>query len=235
MTIMYSDDSNNHVDTEQMHSVAEDALSIFRINIFIIGVYLSVIALFYRADINIAGISESVYTIAGILIWLGSITSSIISYRAARLVSAIDADESTHGLIPPDRQIVDNVSGAALGSLIVVVALSAGVFEGVASIESLPLEIWVLIVILGLGAVATIQFGLRIIFVGFYGVGKTTSLILSYILYKSGIEAWLYGNVQKLDRWLSPIRNFQSELNDPTFQSQSNDQTEVNYTQDHGE
>jgi len=68
-----------------MSEVADNAISLFRVNIFVIGVYVSLVALLYRAGVDIDGTLYSWYTDIGILFWVGTITAC--RYTTAGLVS----------------------------------------------------------------------------------------------------------------------------------------------------
>lgn len=134
---------------EQAATIADDALKLFRINLIIIGLYASVLALLYRGNGSgfVIDIIESYYTIFGFLTWFGAMIGGVIHYRYGRRMAFSRHRHSR--LSPPSNATdvaVNFISAVALGTLIALLSLVVGILDG-ASNTSIPLARLVLPVV----------------------------------------------------------------------------------------
>lgn len=169
-----------------MSEVAEDALSIFRINIFLIGVYVSLAAFLSRTNGDVTQLVDSYYTILGLFFWFGTISSSILSYRSSRLRSINDSNR----IGPSQKQLVRNVASSGLGTLIVVVLLSMGLWEGTSG-SSVPIQVPIMLFILSLGVLGLVQGTLQVSakLLEIYAI--VSSWASEYLVSKLGIDEFL--------------------------------------------
>lgn len=175
---------------KHMGDIANDALTIFRINIFIIAVYLSAIALSSRHIDGVETVIDSPFTQFGFILWFGTIGSSILSYRSARLISMPDIDVSSDILVLSQGQTVRDIAGAGLGTLGVVISLAIGVYDGVYE-TSLPATIGLNIVAIGLILLLAFRFVFSILFIIMDILDALISFIIHKIVKNLGISPYI--------------------------------------------
>lgn len=183
-------DSSNNLDS-QMSSIADDSINIFRLNIVVIGVYLTVLA-FSVERAKLSSIILSPYTIVGLAFWFGTAGSSILTYRAARLRSHPNYSRDEFGTAPEKEQIIKNISGAAFGAFIVVVSLSIGIIDAIipVSVQSYTVALFV---VFGIGIVGIAQVALTGTFMTFYYIDRVGSEIAESFFRKTGVNKKLEG------------------------------------------
>jgi uncharacterized protein YacL len=187
---MSESETNQKGNDSQIGDVADDALSIFRVNIFIISVYLSAMALSSQYVKEIGKVFESPFTQFGLILWFGTIGSSILSYRSARLTSTSDIDTSGDVLIQSQRKTIRDIAGAGLGTLGIVIALVIGVFDGV-YVENVPAYIGFNIVGVGLFLLMLFRLGFTLIFKSIDLIEFLIRILTQKIIKRLGIESHL--------------------------------------------
>lgn len=159
------DSDEEGVDRRQMDNVAEDAINLFRANLFMIGIYVSVIAILTRTGdgSEFSKIIASRYTQIGLLFWAGSAGIAIIAYRGARLLATAHLRDNPGEITGTYSQIsmARNVSSAALGSLISVIGLIVGVDDGMSQAAVQP-HVPAFLTIFAIVAVVAVQFILKL-------------------------------------------------------------------------
>lgn len=103
-------------------NLADDALRIFRVDLFLIAVYVSFISISSRGATDISPVFNSPYTIFGLLFWFGSISVAILQYRLNRNASlTLVKDESIDIVEEHNPEIlVQNIVMASIAALISV-------------------------------------------------------------------------------------------------------------------
>jgi hypothetical protein len=119
------------VDTELMNNIASDALGLLRVNLLVLTIFISAIALIIReTDMGyIARFGSSIYTVTAILLWFGSILGAVFAYRSARRTSLRD-EYPNRGLVDDEMNHVNEVSAISVSSVGAVVCLIFGALDG---------------------------------------------------------------------------------------------------------
>jgi hypothetical protein len=123
--------SSKEVDKEELGAIADDSLSIFRIALFFIVIYISIISLaFRRENVDIVvGILNSYYTTIGATFWVGSLTTSLLTYRIARRAS-LQEEYSQLGQIPDKFIVMNYVTASIIALFLSIISLLFGLYEG---------------------------------------------------------------------------------------------------------
>lgn len=81
---------------DTLRAIANDALKVFRAGLFLIVIYISILSLTLRTGgvEYIRNILDSFYTINGIVFWVGSVTSSVLTHRMARRITSKNTTRS---------------------------------------------------------------------------------------------------------------------------------------------
>lgn len=142
--------------SDALGAIAEDSIRIFRLNIFVVGVYTSVVALTVQSGQKILKVFNSQYTYIGMLLWFGTTSLSIYTYRSARGHSLKATGHQISLIVDhePDNILLFGVV-SAVGTLLSVYGLLFGYLDGLTQAN---LPIWVPIVLItgGLFYVLTI-------------------------------------------------------------------------------
>lgn len=127
-------------DRETLNAIANDSLALFRVNLFIIVIYASVISFVYQAgdEALLRSIGNSFFTVNGFVFWIGSMTFALYSYRVSRR-TAMTGEYGNHGRLEDRFVILTYVTTAAIGSFIAVLSLVFGVLDGAGPG---PADIW---------------------------------------------------------------------------------------------
>lgn len=114
-----------------MNALATDALSVFRIDLFVVTLYASILALVFRegSETFVLRIVGSLYTNIGFQFLLGSMLAAVLLYLQIRLVATRDTYRN-RGLVNDERMLTYEIGATALGSVVSVFLLLAGVLEG---------------------------------------------------------------------------------------------------------
>lgn len=112
-------------------TIGDDALQIFRAGLFMIVIYISILSLTLRTGgaEYIENILNSFYTINGIVFWIGSVTSSVLTHRMARRI-ALQEYYSQLGRIDDKFDVLNFATASTVGLLISVFSLIFGLLEG---------------------------------------------------------------------------------------------------------
>ena len=119
---------------DALGAIAEDALEVFRAGLYIIIIYVSILSLTLRTGgvEYVKNIINSFYTINGIVFWVGSITSSVMTHRMARRIT-LQEHYSQLGRIDDKFDVLNFSTAGVIGLLISVFSLIFGLLEGWAS------------------------------------------------------------------------------------------------------
>jgi len=116
---------------EAIGTLGDDALQVFRTGLFMMVIYISILSLTLRqggVDF-IENIINSLYTLNGVLFWVGSVTIGVYAHRTARRVSL--QDQYSHQWAIDDRWVVLNLSTSGIvGLLISIISLIFGLLDG---------------------------------------------------------------------------------------------------------
>ncbi|REA01258.1 hypothetical protein DEQ92_18080 [Haloferax sp. Atlit-6N] len=121
----------NEGERDALGAIAGDALKVFRAGLFMIVIYISILSLTLRTGgvDYIENIIGSFYTINGIVFWVGSITSSVLTHRMARRVT-LQEHYSQLGRIDDKFDVLNFATAGTVGLLISVLSLIFGLLEG---------------------------------------------------------------------------------------------------------
>lgn len=119
------------VSEDLIESYANDALRLFRINLIVFGIVLSALALINQGmdERYLRRFFNSIYTLTAGLLWMGSMIASIASYRASRRLQLKEAYPE-RGAIPDENLHLNYISAVAFSSLLAVLSLIFGIFDG---------------------------------------------------------------------------------------------------------
>jgi hypothetical protein len=122
---------NESVDRDLMNAYATDALSVFRIGLLTISLYATVMAILFRTVSTdfVTRIGNSLYTIIGIQLLLGSMLAAVGLYVEIRLKSTRKVYRN-RGILNDERMLAYSLGATALGSVLAVVSLLAGLLDG---------------------------------------------------------------------------------------------------------
>ena len=114
-----------------MRAIANDALKVFRAGLFLIVIYISILSLTLRTGgvEYIRNILDSFYTINGIVFWVGSVTSSVLTHRMARRIT-LQEHYSQLGRVDDKFDVLNFATAGTIGLLIAVFSLMFGLLEG---------------------------------------------------------------------------------------------------------
>lgn len=124
------DTEAKQVDRELMESIANDSIKLFSINLVILTIFVTFISFAY-SELGveyISGLVDSPYAIFGIMLWLGSMIGSVITYRFARRAMLREYYKN-NGRIPDEQLYLNHVSAVALSSLIGVFSFIIGLLD----------------------------------------------------------------------------------------------------------
>lgn len=116
---------------DSLGAIADDALKVFRAGLFLIVIYISILSLTLRTGGTeyIKNIINSVYTINGIVFWIGSVTSSVITHRMARRIT-LQEQYSQLGRIDDKFDVLNFSTAGTVALLVSVFSLIFGLLEG---------------------------------------------------------------------------------------------------------
>lgn len=116
---------------DALGAIADDSLKIFRAGLFMIVIYISILSLTLRTGgmDYIENIVNSFYTVNGIVLWAGSITSSVLTHRMARRIT-LQQNYSQLGRINDKFDVLNFSTASTVGLLISVFSLIFGLLEG---------------------------------------------------------------------------------------------------------
>ncbi|MGB9986051.1 hypothetical protein [Salarchaeum japonicum] len=116
---------------EALGAIANDALKTFRAGLFLIVIYISIMSLTLQTGgvEYIENITDSFYTINGIVFWIGSVTVSIFTHRTARRIT-LKEHYPQLGRIDDKFDVLNLSTTSTFGLLISVFSLVMGLFEG---------------------------------------------------------------------------------------------------------
>lgn len=143
------------VDRELMNALATDTLSVFRIDLFIVTLYASILALVFRegSETFILRIAGSFYTNIGFQFLLGSMLATVLLYIRIRLITTRDTYRN-RGIVNDERLLTYEIGATALGSLLSVFLLLVGVLDGFNSgnipstqLPALFIPIWLILIL----------------------------------------------------------------------------------------
>ncbi len=122
-----------------LSDVSDDALTILRLNIFIIGVYVSVIAISIRQGQDMGSILDSSYTFFGFFTWVGGVIVTVYLYFATRTMGLVRSrdDIETH----PNHNLFTIrtlLFSSIVGVLSTIISFSFGYYDGLTE-SPLPL------------------------------------------------------------------------------------------------
>lgn len=151
-------DGEKEVDRGLMNSLASDSLSVFRIDLFVVTLYASILALIFRegSQAFIKRVASSVYTNIGLQFLLGSMLAAVLLYVRIRLVATRDTYRN-RGVVNDEKLATYSLGAAALGSVLAVFLLLAGVLDGLGKggvpalqVTALFFPLWLIIVLFDL-------------------------------------------------------------------------------------
>ena len=116
---------------EALGAIADDALKMFRAGLFMIVIYISILSLTLRTGgaEYIKNIINSGYTIIGVTFWVGSVTVSVLTPRAARRITLQD-HYSQLGRVDDKFDVLNLSTAGTVGLLISIFSLIFGLLEG---------------------------------------------------------------------------------------------------------
>jgi hypothetical protein len=116
---------------ESLSAIADDALTVFRLGLFLIVIYISILSLVLQSGgpEYVSNTVDSTYTIFGVTLWVGSVTSSILTYRVARRVTLQDRYTQL-GKVDDKFDVLNLATASTVGLLITVFSLIMGLLEG---------------------------------------------------------------------------------------------------------
>ncbi|QCS43019.1 hypothetical protein [Natrinema versiforme] len=116
---------------DSLRAIGDDALNIFRAGLYLIVIYISILSLTLNTGGSdyIENVINSSYTINGIVFWIGSLTSSILTHRMARRVT-LQEHYSQLGRIDDKFDILNFATASTVGLLISVFSLIFGLLAG---------------------------------------------------------------------------------------------------------
>ena len=133
MSHMKSDltEEDDSVDCDLMNSMASDALSIPRMDLFALGLYASILALIFREGSHefVGNIGNSLYTNLGIQFLIGSMVATVWFYIHIRKIAARSSYKNK-GVINDEELVTYSLASVALGSVIAVFLLLVGIIDG---------------------------------------------------------------------------------------------------------
>ncbi|NUB91650.1 hypothetical protein HT576_11560 [Haloterrigena sp. SYSU A121-1] len=151
----YTDDGEQPVDRDLMNALATDALSVFRIDLFVVTLYASILALVFRegSETFILRIAGSLYTNFGFQFLLGSMLAAVLLYVQIRLVATRDTYRN-RGIVNDEKMMTYSLGATALGSVLAVFLLLAGVLDGLSGggvpaiqVTALFFQLWLIVVL----------------------------------------------------------------------------------------
>lgn len=146
------------VDRELMNSLALDALSVFRIDLFVVTLYASILALVFRegSQTFIMRIAGSLYTNIGFQFLLGSMLAAVLLYVRIRLVATRETYRN-RGIVNDEKIMTYSLGATALGSVFSVFFLLVGVLDGLRvggipaiQVTALLLPLWLIVMLFDL-------------------------------------------------------------------------------------
>jgi len=147
--------------------IADDSLTILRLNIFIVAVYASVIALSLRAGQDMVSILESNYTFWGMFCWSGTFAVTFYLYFAARTSTFVQiGDEDLTRLNHSVKTIRTLLTSSVMGTFLTVICFSFGYYDG---LSEAPVTLQSLVSILGGGVTVVFLAGVYTL-LGFIGI-----------------------------------------------------------------
>lgn len=122
---------------EYADKLADDALKIFRLNIFVITVYATLVGVLlnYRQVIpnvtKLTDITQSRYTVFAMLFWFGSTVVVLLIYGRARQASSLHLNQKDSEFVQraTDVWYWESIFSAAAASLIAVYLFAVGVYD----------------------------------------------------------------------------------------------------------
>lgn len=174
------DNDESKVNVDLMSLIGDDALRIFRINLVVFAIFLPAILIIYR-DVGADTLLNlyNIYTMTGILLWLGSMFGAMAVYRMTRREMLRD-EYRDRGVFSDEINHLNTISAVAFSSFFSIYFLIVGLVDA-----SLPLQ--------------TTFFGL----IGILVIGVTFSMVFfnlfaggEYLRQKVPSRVWevLYGN-----------------------------------------
>lgn len=126
------DEERDPVDRQLMNAQASEALSIFRIDLVVLALFASVIALIYRGETDglLNDIFASVYTVLGITTIIGSMFAVVFVYVQIRLMSTRTYYKDS-GVVRDEKMNTYSLGATAMGSVFAIFFMLLGVLEGV--------------------------------------------------------------------------------------------------------
>lgn len=173
--ISYRDIMSNDNDPELIDNLASESLDLFRLNVLVIAVYSSVIGFVYdKGDLAIK-ILNSVYTLFGLILWIGTMVLCLNTYRKARRCSVQE-----RGLInnPTFEYNIEEISEGVI--LIVISMISSFILLVLGGVQSTtrmyynPIQL-ATVVIMGIG----FAFGLSLLRDGFVSLFGIMEVLMS--------------------------------------------------------
>lgn len=146
---------SKQVDREFINTLSGDVLSVFRINLIVITLFLTVLGLMTReASIDyVLRAGSSTYTNVGFQFLIGSLLASAYLYFRIRQVGTKE-EYPDNGVLNDERILSYSVAASVLGSAFGVISLLAGALDGLGEggvplVQSLALffPIWLISVL----------------------------------------------------------------------------------------
>lgn len=118
-------------DREFLAQLGEDSLTLLRMNIILMGIYVSVIALLYRGggETIVQTAFESHYILLTIVAWIGSVVGSVVFYLDAKIRS-ISTSTNVHPWFTNELVAIYQTGGVAFATIVGLFAFLAAIFEG---------------------------------------------------------------------------------------------------------
>lgn len=119
------------VEDDFINSLSQDALSVIKVDLLIITLFLSVLGLIFRESTReyLIGVGNSVYTHLGFQLLIGSLLASAILYFRIRQVGAAEFYPD-RGMLKDEKILSYSVAAAVLGSVLGVISLLIGILDG---------------------------------------------------------------------------------------------------------
>ena len=128
---MTTESDDNEVDSDFINTLAGEVLSVFRINLIILTLFLTVLGLLTReASMEyVLQVAGSSYTNVGLQLLLGSMLASALLYFRIRQIGT-EMVYSDKGVLNDEKILSYSVAASVIGSAMGVVSLFVGALDG---------------------------------------------------------------------------------------------------------
>jgi hypothetical protein len=154
-----NDGEGDKVNTDFVSRIGDDAMDLFRVNMVILGLFISVVSLIYQGGDTelIRNTLNSFYFINGVIFWLGSVVGTVFTYRSARKVETWTHYKNLARV--DDETVLKNYASACItGTMIATLSFFSSLLDGVNPEVTIPpqqLLIIILFSVMFLGSIWT--------------------------------------------------------------------------------